>query len=176
MKYNEEDMEDDLFGEDDEDQEDTMKDKFLTFAVDDEEYGIEIRDITEIIRIQKITDIPDVPHYIKGVINLRGKVIPVIDIRKRFNIHERTYNDRTCIVVITTNGTDVGMIVDTVSDVVDIPENELEPAPRVKKSKTCRFIKALGKIGDAVKIILDTEKLLYDENSTRLADSSQYTM
>ncbi|MCK5232258.1 MAG: purine-binding chemotaxis protein CheW, partial [Desulfobulbaceae bacterium] len=92
----------------DEDDEDTQKDKFLTFQVGTEEFGISIRHVTEIIGLQKITDVPDMPGFIKGVINLRGKVIPVMDVRSRFKLESREYDDRTCIVVVDIKDKSVG--------------------------------------------------------------------
>jgi purine-binding chemotaxis protein CheW len=156
-----ENINDDLYDEDDED---TQKDKYLTFTVGSEDYGIEIVHVTEIIGIQKITDMPDMPDYIKGVINLRGKVIPVMDVRLRFRMPEREYDDRTCIVVVNVNGTPVGLVVDTVKEVADIPENQIELPPEVAQSGTQRYIKGLGKMGEAVKILLDVEKLVRNED------------
>ena len=154
-------LEDELFDEDDED---TQKEKYLTFAVGSEDYGIEIVHVTEIIGIQKITDMPDMPDYVKGVINLRGKVIPVMDVRLRFRMPEREYDDRTCIVVVNVNGMPVGLIVDTVREVADIPENQIELPPEVAQSGTQRYIKGLGKMGESVKILLNVEKLVRNED------------
>jgi purine-binding chemotaxis protein CheW len=152
--------------EDEDENEDTQEDKFLTFVLADEEYGIEIRYVTEIIGMQKITEVPDVPPYIRGVINLRGKVIPVMDVRLRFGLPERPYDDRTCIVVINVAEQAVGLIVDRVSEVLDIPKSEIEPPPQVKKGSGSRFIEGLGKVGDTVKILLNAEKLLFDEGGS----------
>lgn len=160
-------MEDDFYDEDDED---TQKDKFLTFTVGKEEYGIEISFVTEIIGIQKITDVPDMPGYIKGVINLRGKVIPVMDVRLRFRMPEREYDDRTCTVVVNVNGASVGLVVDTVREVADILENQIELPPEVAESSTQGYIKGLGKVGDEVKILLDVEKLVRKEDLKALPD------
>lgn len=148
------------FGED----EDTQKGKFLTFHLANEDYGIEIRYVTEIIGIQKITEVPDMPEFVKGVINLRGKVIPVMDVRMRFLLPPREYNDRTCIVVVNVNGTAVGLVVDEVSEVADIPENQIEPPPRASRTSSSRYIQGMGKIGQDVKILLDVNHLLYDEH------------
>lgn len=145
-----------------EEDEDTQEDKFLTFFLDEEEYGIEIQHVTEIIGIQKITDMPDMPPYVKGVINLRGKVIPVMDVRLRFGLAERPYDDRTCIVVININNHSVGLIVDRVSEVLDIPESDIEPPPRVGRGESSRFIKGMGKVGEQVKIMLNAEHVLFD--------------
>jgi purine-binding chemotaxis protein CheW len=144
----------------DEDDEDTQKDKYLTFAVGKENYGIEICHVTEIIGIQRITNVPDMPACVKGVINLRGKVIPVMDVRLRFRMPERAYDDRTCIVVVNVNGMAVGLAVDTVAEVADIPESQIELPPEVAESSTQHYISGLGKAGDEVKILLDVEKLV----------------
>ncbi len=149
----------------DEDDEDTQKDKFLTFRVGDEDYGIEIRHVTEIIGIQKITAVPDMPEFIKGVINLRGKVIPVLDMRRRFALEDRDYDERTCIVVVNVAEAAVGLVVDTVNEVVDIPEEQIEPAPEINKAGNSAMLQGLGKVGEEVKILLDVSKLLYDHET-----------
>jgi purine-binding chemotaxis protein CheW len=148
--------------------EDTQKDKYLTFHLGTEDYGIEIRFVTEIIGIQKITVIPEMPDYIKGVINLRGKIIPVMDIRMRFRLESRIYDERTCVVVVNINDSSVGLVVDTVSEVVDIPENQIESASGLNRGKANAFIQGIGKIGDDIKIILDVNRLLYDGELTGL--------
>jgi purine-binding chemotaxis protein CheW len=150
--------EDDL--DDDEEDEDTQKDKFLTFTVGKEDYGLEIYHVTEIIGIQKITEVPDMPDYVKGVINLRGKVIPIMDVRKRFKFEERAYDDRTCIIVVNINDTSLGLVVDTVKEVSDIPEKDIQPPPDIAEGNRQFFIRGLGKVDEEVKILLDAEKLL----------------
>ena len=152
-------------------QEDTQEGKFLTFSLGDEEYGIAIRNVTEIIGIQNVTDLPDMPDYVKGVINLRGKVIPVLDVRLRFNLKERDYDERTCIVVVSINDMAVGLIVDSVSEVIDIPANDIEPSPKVKKGESSRFIDGLGKVDDEVKILLDIQNLLFDSEMEMIKQS-----
>lgn len=154
----------DLFEEDYEECEDTQEDKFLTFALNREEYGIEIGYVTEIIGIQSITEMPDMPCYIKGAINLRGKIIPVMDVRLRFRLAEREYDDRTCIIVINIDGQSVGLIVDRVSEVLDIPKGEIEPPPNVKRGESSRFIQGMGKVGGQMKILLNSHQLLFDFN------------
>lgn len=141
-------------------EEDSQKGKFLTFRIDREDYGLEIRHVTEIIGIQKITEVPDMADYVRGVINLRGKVIPVIDVRARFNLPARAYDERTCIIVVHVRDLAVGLVVDKVNEVADIPDAQIEPAPRTS-SPSGRYIQGIGKIGDEVKIILDASKLLY---------------
>jgi len=152
----------DLLEEDDDREEDTQEDKFLTFFLGQEEYGIEIRNVIEIIGIQNITEVPDMPSYLKGVINLRGKVIPVVDVRLRFGMEERSYDDRTCIIVINVDNQSVGLIVDRVSEVLDIPKSQVEPPPKVAGGESSRFIQGMGKIGERVKILVDAHRLLFD--------------
>jgi purine-binding chemotaxis protein CheW len=152
----------------DSENEDTQKDKYLTFHLAGEDYGIEIRHVIEIIGIQAITEVPDMPTFIRGVINLRGKVIPVMDVRARFNIEDRAYDDRTCIIVVNVDDTEVGLVVDEVSEVADIPVKNVEPPPRTGKSAGSRCIQGMGKIDDEVKILLDVQELLFDEQMLQL--------
>ena len=163
-------LEDDFLDEDDED---TQKDKFLTFRVGDEDYGIEIRRVTEIIGIQKITAVPDMPEFVKGVINLRGKVIPVLDMRRRFSLEDRDYDERTCIVVVDVAEAAVGLVVDTVNEVADIPEEQIEPAPEINKGGNNLMIQGLGKVGEEVKILLDVNKLLNGQTPEPPAGAEQ---
>lgn len=153
----------DDFWNDDEDDDDTQKDKYLTFHLDLEDYGLEIRHVKEIISIQKITDVPDLPDFIKGVINLRGQVIPTLDLRLRFGLPEKEYDERTCIIITNMNEVSVGIIVDTVNEVLDIPPEMITPPPTVHKGVAHRFIQGLGRDGESVKIILNAEKLLHDD-------------
>lgn len=162
-------LDDDLYDDD----EDTQKDKFLTFHLAGEDYGIEIAYVTEIIGIQKITDVPDMPDFVKGVINLRGKVIPVMDVRRRFNLEERDYDERTCIIVVDMNDAAVGLVVDKVNEVADIPEDQIEPPPRTGKDTSSRFIHGMGKIEDEVKILLKVDKLLFDDELTQIATQTE---
>lgn len=142
--------------------EDTQKGRYLTFALGKEVYGIEIICVIEIIGIQAITEIPELPEYVKGIINLRGKIIPVMDVRLRFKKEPVNYNDRTCIIVIDIRGTSVGLIVDTVSEVLTIEEENIVPPPVVKSGFQSRFVKGIGKSGNDVKLLLDCEKILND--------------
>ena len=157
----------------DEDDEDTQKDKFLTFQVGTEEFGISIRHVTEIIGLQKITDVPDMPDFIKGVINLRGKVIPVMDVRSRFKLESREYDDRTCIVVVNIKDKSVGLVVDRVSEVADIPESRIEPPAQIGSGTASRYIQGMGKIGEEVKILLDVDRLLYEDELESISQAAQ---
>jgi purine-binding chemotaxis protein CheW len=145
----------------DEDFEDTQKDKYLTFRIGDESFGFAIKYVTEIIVIHKITEVPDTPAFVRGVINLRGKVIPVIDVRHRFNMELREYDERTCIIVMEYEETSVGLIVDTVNEVADIPEDHIDPPPRTHSGIESSYILGMGKIGKEVNILLNLEKVLF---------------
>jgi len=151
--------------DDDEEEEDSQKDKYLTFHIANEDYGIEIAYVTEIVGIQNITEVPDMPSFVKGVINLRGQVIPVIDVRIRFGLPPRAYDDRTCVVVVNINGTSIGLIVDTVNEVLNIPGAQVSPPPAIhaQAGAAGRYLQGMGKVGDSVKILLDVNKLLYEQ-------------
>ena len=153
--------------------EDTQKGRFLTFAIGKEVYGIEIKYVTEIINIQKITEVPELPEYIKGIINLRGKIIPVLDVRLRFRKEAKEYNDRTCIVVVDIEDISVGLIVDSVSEVTSITENDIVPPPDTNTGFNNRYIKGIGKVGDEVRLLLDCGKLLSDEDCESLIKITQ---
>lgn len=144
-------------------EEDTQKGKFLTFSIGKEEYGIEIKHVTEIIGIQAITEVPEMPDYIRGIINLRGKIIPVMDVRTRFKKESIEYNDRTCVIVIDVRDVSIGLIVDKVSEVLNIADGDIVPPPQVNKETHNRYIKGIGKVGNEVKMLLDCQKLLTDD-------------
>ena len=154
-----------------ENEEDTQKGRFLTFALGKESYGIEIKYVTEIIGIQAITEIPELPEYVKGIINLRGKIIPVMDVRLRFKKEPKEYNDRTCIIVIDIENISLGLIVDTVSEVLSIPDEGIIEPPKMNSGLRNRYIKNIGKSGSGVKLLLDCEKLLTEEEVEVLNDS-----
>ena len=152
-----------------EEAEDTLKDMYLSFRLGDEDYCLEIRHVTEIVGIQKVTEVPDMPHYVKGVVNLRGQVIPVIDMRLRFNMPGREYDERTCIVVISLRGGQVGLVVDTVNEVRSIEEANVSPPPKSGGAPSAQYIRGLGKVGESVKIILDANKLLFEDEMAGLS-------
>lgn len=141
-------------------EEDTQKDRYLTFVLGSECFGIEIKYITEIIGLQVITEIPELPEYVKGIINLRGKIIPVIDVRIRFKMEPRDYNDRTCVIVVDIKDLSIGLIVDSVAEVLTIPEQDIVEPPQMNRNSRNRYIKKIGKVQNAVKLLLDCEKLL----------------
>ncbi len=154
----------DLMVEDDEDLE-QQADKFLMFKLGEEEYGIDITRITAIEELPQITAIPDMPNFVKGVINLRGKVIPAVDLRLRFGIEEREYDDRTCIVIVSVDNSTLGLIVDIVSEVHEIEKTDIGPPPSFNNpSGNEQYIAGLAKKGEEVKIILDVHKIISNED------------
>ena len=152
-----------------EQEEDTQKGKFLTFTLGSETYGIEIRYVTEIIGLQPITEIPELPAYIRGIINLRGKIIPVMDVRLRFRKAFREYNDRTCVIVVDMRDISIGLVVDGVSEVIAIPDTEIVAPPEVSRQSN-KYIKGIGKVGGTVKLILDCDKLLSEDEAEHLSN------
>jgi len=153
-----------------EEEEDTQKGKYLTFLVGKETYAVEIRYVTEIIGLQPITEVPELPVYLKGIINLRGKIIPVMDVRLRFKKKPIDYNDRTCVIVIDVENISVGLIVDNVSEVLSISDENIVPPPEMDRGSENRYIKAIGKVENDVKLILDCRKLLSDREVEELSE------
>lgn len=147
--------------------EDEQKNKYLIFAIDKEHFGIGIKNVIEIIGIQPITKIPEIAEYLKGIINLRGKIIPIMDIRLRFKKDEKDYDDRTCIVVVEVEGVSFGLIVDSVTEVLSIEEKDISQPPKVDTNKDVEisYIEAIGKVNDEVMIILNCGKLLQGDIS-----------
>lgn len=156
--------EDDLFLMDDEG-ENAQENKYLLFNLSDEIYGIAIVHVINIIELQKITEVPDMPDFIKGVINLRGSVIPVMDLRLRFGLPPRDYDDRTCIIIVRIGEKSVGFIVDRVAEVHDILSKDIEPPINFKRNNAQSiYISGLGKVGEEVRILLDVEKILSQQD------------
>ncbi|MFB9276027.1 chemotaxis protein CheW [Cohnella cellulosilytica] len=151
-------------------QEDTQKGKYLTFSLGQEYYAIEIKYVTEIIGLQPISEVPELPDYIKGIINLRGKIIPVMDVRLRFKKPSVGYNDRTCVIVIEISRISIGLIVDLVSEVMEIPDSEIVPPPEVNQTGN-KYIMGIGKVNHEVKLLLDCEKLINDKDIEQLEES-----
>jgi purine-binding chemotaxis protein CheW len=138
--------------------------KYLTFTLDDEEYGIGILKIKEIIGMMSITPVPQTPEYVKGVINLRGKVIPVVDLRLRFGMDTIDYTERTCIIVVEISGqagtVQIGIVVDSVSEVLNIKADEIEDTPTFGTKLNTDYILGMAKMDGSVKILLDIDKVL----------------
>ncbi len=157
----------------------TQQDKYVTFKSGNEYFGLKIKYVHEIIVYQEITQIPESEDYIKGLINLRGKIIPVIDVRIRFRQEPIEYTDRTCIIVINVKDTVVGLIVEKIAEVVEIKEEDILPSPTLShdekshKSHKNKYVYGIGKVGESVKLLLDPDKLLKDEDLTMLEQVSE---
>ena len=141
--------------------------KYLTFILAEEEYGIGILKIKEIIGMMPITTVPQTPDFVKGVINLRGKVIPVIDLRVRFGIAAMEYTERTCIIVVEIEGhagtIQIGTVVDSVSEVLNIKGEDIEPPPTFGTKLDTDYIFGMAKVEGGVKILLDIDRVLSNE-------------
>ncbi|WP_029910272.1 chemotaxis protein CheW [Pelobacter seleniigenes] len=143
---------------------DSMDGMYLTFELAGENYGLEIRHVIEIIGVQPVIWIPDMPEHVIGVLNLRGKVFPIIDVRLRFQMEPRAFDDRTCIIVVNIDGNSVGLVVDKVNEVVDIPASDIEPPPTNGNRKNL-YIQGMGRMAQNVTILLNIERLINDEES-----------
>lgn len=142
----------------------SLEGKYLTFVLNNEEYGLEILKVREIIGVMDITPVPQTPPFVKGIINLRGKVIPVVDLRLKFTMPEIEYTKETCIIVVDIGSRLMGIIVDTVSEVLDIATKDIEPTPSLGSDIKTDFILGMGKIKGKVKILLDINRVLtFDE-------------
>lgn len=151
-------------------EEDTLHNRFLTFMIDKETFGIEIRYVMEIIGIQAITEMPEMPDYIKGIINLRGRIIPVMDVRLRFRKAPRDYDDRTCVIVTDFDGVWVGLVVDSVSEVLTIDDGEIAERPELSGGDSRGYVRNIGKKDGSVILLLDCGKLISGEELQGLGD------
>ncbi len=147
--------------------------KYLTFVLGEEEYGLEILKVREILGMMTVTAVPQTPTFVKGVINLRGKVIPVIDLRLKFGMKEIAYTQETCVIVVEVNDILMGIIVDTVQEVLDIAEKDIEDAPKFGTRVDTNFIHGMGKVDGKVKILLDIERVLTSEEMVMLAKTAE---
>jgi purine-binding chemotaxis protein CheW len=144
--------------------EDTQKGKYLTFTLDKEVYAIEIQYVTEIVGIQPITEMPELPSHVKGIINLRGGIITVIDMRLRFRKQPAEYDDRTCVIVVKVHDIPIGLIVDHVTEVLTIADDYIVPPPDIYNNSSCNNLKGIGKVGSEIKLILDCDRLFKTED------------
>jgi purine-binding chemotaxis protein CheW len=146
--------------------------KYLTFTLANEEYGIGILKIREIIGMMPITTVPRTPEFVKGVINLRGKVIPVMDLRLRFEMEEMEYTERTCIIVVEiekqSSAVQIGIVVDSVSEVLNVGGDDIEKTPSFGTKLDTEYILGMAKMDGGVKILLDIDKVLNDEEIATL--------
>ena len=138
--------------------------KYLTFALGDEEYGLPVLKVREIIKLMEITQVPQVPAYVRGVINLRGKVIPVIDLRLKFGLPQKPYTERTCVVVVDVvmsgQSAMMGLVVDSVSEVLNVAGGEIDQTPDFGDCVTTDYILGLAKVKGTVKILLALDRVI----------------
>ena len=141
-----------------------QKEQYMTFKCSDEIYGISIKYVNEIIGLSQITKVPETQDYLIGLINLRGKIIPVIDVRIRFGKEPLEYNDRTCVIVIDVKSTVIGLIVDAIDEVAAFAENEIAPPPSVSDlaMQAKKYVFGIGRVNGEVKLLLDPDKLIND--------------
>lgn len=149
--------------------------KYLTFLLADESFGLEILKVREIIGVMGITPVPKTPDYVKGVINLRGRVIPVVDLRVKFGLEEAEQTDETCIIVVDINDSQTGILVDTVDEVLDIDDTEIDQAPDFGAAVETDYILGVAKIGTSVKILLDIDKVLSEKDLAVLEEAAGTT-
>jgi len=144
--------------------------QLVSFNIGDEEFGVDILSVQEINRMMDVTRVPNAPDYVEGVVNLRGKVIPVIDLRRRFGMERKPHDKNTRIIVVELAGKVVGFVVDAVREVLRIPRSVTEPPPALGGSLKEHYITAVGKLDDRLLILLDLEKIL-SENVLQTARS-----
>ena len=144
----------------DEEDDDTTKDRYLTFNIDSEAYGLEIASVKEIIEMLPITKVPESPDFVEGIINLRGDIIGVLDVRKRFLKHPKPYDDQTCIIVVEHEDYNLGLIVDSVNEVMTIGDENISAPPSAKLNHYNQYIRNIGQMEAGVVLLLDLDKLL----------------
>jgi len=153
--------------------------KFLTFLMANEKYGLEILKVREIMGMMDVTSVPTTPAFVRGVINLRGKVIPVVDLRLKFGLEAKEDTQRTCIIVVhlthTAQEMTMGIIVDEVSDVLDIDQNQIEPPPSFGANTRTDFILGMGKVEQKVMTMLDIDRVLTEQEATLVESSAEKT-
>lgn len=142
--------------------------KVIVFRLKDEEYGVEVSEVRSIERNQPITKVPRTPHFVKGVINLRGVVTPIINLRSRFDIEEEEYTDSTRIIIVAVNEMEVGLIVDAANDVIDIPIKAIEPPPEVVGGIEADYLRGVAKLENRLLILLNLEKALNPEEMKQI--------
>lgn len=150
----------------------STSEKYLTFLIDKQFYAFHINDVVEIIEMMEITPVPEFPDYAKGIINLRGILIPIIDVRLRFSKNEMDYNERTCIIILNLKGIQVGFIVDTVDEVIDIDKANISGVPKLSDTKTRKYIEGVGKLTNKIVMLVNAQKMLNDEEIKGLENMS----
>lgn len=143
--------------------------RWVTFKLENEKYGVQVMQVQEVLRMTEIAPVPGAPHYVVGIINLRGNVVTVVDTRKLFGLAEKEMDDSTRIVIIEASSQVFGILVDSVAEVVDLPASDIEPAPNVGNEDTAKFIQGVASHGGELLIVLDLNKLLSSDELTEIA-------
>ena len=149
------------------------EEQLVVFSLADETYGIDISVVNEIIRMQSITQVPRTPEFVEGVINLRGRIVPVIDLRKRFGLEVSEETQASRIMVVELEGIIMGMIVDAVSEVLRLPKDSIEPTPPMVSGVDAAYLRGVGKWDDRLIILLDIDKVLYKNEQEMMARAVQ---
>lgn len=144
--------------------------QLVTFTLGQEEYAVDILKVQEINRMKEITRVPNSPSYVEGVINLRGKVIPVVDLRKKFGLEEKENDEQSRIMIMDIQGITMGLVVDSVSEVLRIPSSTVEPTPPMASNISAEFIKGIAKLEDRLIILLDMDRLLGKAEETAMIE------
>jgi len=142
--------------------------KVIVFRLKDEEYGVEVQQVKAIEKLEHITRVPRTPKFVKGVINLRGVVTPIIDLRKRFDLEESEYSDSTRTIIVAVGDLEVGLIVDAANDVIDIPVDAIEPPPEVVGGVEAAYLRGVAKLDKRLLILLNLDKVLSTEEINQL--------
>ncbi|HEB33117.1 MAG TPA: chemotaxis protein CheW [Spirochaetes bacterium] len=144
-------------------------DQLISFAIGDDDYGVNIQTVKEVIRHREITRLPKAPAFVKGVINLRGDIIPILDLRERFGMEQKEYTGMTRVIVVEIDGRSIGTVVDSVSHVIRIDEGQIEPPPPCVGQITEEYIRGVGKVGEKLIVLLNIDRILTSEEKIELA-------
>ena len=136
-----------------------VKRQFLSFSLGDQAYAIAIEHVREITGMQRFTPVPDVPSFVRGVINLRGTIVPILEIRQRLGLPTYDYTNRSCIVVVDLDGAPIGLLVDSVQEVANIASSQIEHPPRFDTSPSAKFLEGIGKVGEDIRFILNIDAI-----------------
>lgn len=147
--------------------------KYLSFEVQDEMYAMEILDVKEIIAMMKFTQVPKMPKFVKGVINLRGQIIPIIDIRLKFQMEELEYNARTSIIIGIIDDDFIGFVVDRTADVLNIPSSQMSPPPKFGTAIDTRFLKSMAKTDSGVVMVVDIKKIFTEDEKEAITSLNE---
>lgn len=148
-----------------------VKDKYLTFWTSDQIFGVSIADVVQIVQMQPVTEVPEFPDYAKGIITLRGLIIPIIDVRARFHMPQKEYDDRTCIIVCSMNDNFIGFIVDRVDEVTRIPKSEISPPPTLANENIAEYLRGVSQRDKQLILLMDMKKFISQKHIEKLTEA-----